>query len=175
MGFRSSNQNYSGANTLSPGVYCGTFNFNGTGSLTLNPGLYVFKDAIWNLNSGWTVTGNGLIFYLNSEKSGIQINSGVNADISAPTSGAYADILMYEPSGLPRSPMVFNGNAGHRFKGLFYLPSRDAIFNGVSSVSSESITLVFNTIILDTLDWKFHSAGRSIDPTGAKVGVTLAK
>ena len=39
MGFRSSNQNYSGANTLSPGVYCGTFNFNGTGSLTLNPGL----------------------------------------------------------------------------------------------------------------------------------------
>lgn len=58
--------------------------------------------------------------------------------------------------------MVFNGNAGHRFKGLFYLPSRDAIFNGVSSVSSESITLVFNTIILDTLNWKFHSAGRSM-------------
>lgn len=170
-----SNQNYSGANTLSPGVYCGTFNFNGTGSLTLNPGLYVFKDAIWNLNSGWTVTGNGVTFYFNSEKSSIQINSGVNADISAPTSGTYADILMYEPNGLPKTPMVFNGSAGHRFKGLFYLPSRNATFNQASTIASESITLVFNTIILDTLDWKFHSAGRSIDPTGAKVGVTLAK
>jgi len=170
-----SNQNYSGANVLSPGVYCGTFNFNGTGSLTLNPGLYVFKDAVWNLNSGWSVTGAGVTLYFANERSGIQINSGVNAAISAPESGAYAGILIYEPNGLPRSPIVFNGSAGHNFKGLFYLPSRDATFNAVSSIISESITLVFNTIILDTLDWKFQSGGRSIDRPDAQINVILSK
>lgn len=159
-----SNQNYAGVNVLSPGVYCGAFNFNGVGSLTLNPGLYVFKDAVWNLNSGWSVSGSGVTLYFANQNSGIQINSGVNLSISAPTSGTYSDILIYEPGGLPNSSIVFNGGAGHQYKGLIYLPSRNATFNGVSSITAESITLVFNTIILDNLNWHFGTSARAIEP-----------
>lgn len=168
-----SNQNYSGVNILSPGVYCGTFNFNGVGSLQLSPGLYVFKDAVWNINSGWSVSGSGVTFYFANQNSGIQINSGVNLSVAAPTSGTYANILMYEPVGLPQSAIVFNGSAGHAFKGLFYLPSRNATFNSVSSIVSEEITLVFNTLILDGLNWKFATSGRAIEPAGGDAATAV--
>lgn len=154
-------QNYAGVNNLVPGVYCGTFNFNGTGTLNLAPGLYVLKNTRWNLNSGWTVNGSGVTFYLADENSYIQVNSGVAMHVTAPSSGIYKDLLLYEPTGLPRSAFTINGSAGHTFKGLIYLPSRDITFNSVSSITSESISMVFGTLILDHIDWKFHDTGYS--------------
>lgn len=161
-----SNQNYSGTVPLSPGVYCGNFNFNGSGTLNLAPGLYVFKGTRWNLNSGWTVNGTDVTFYFADSSSYIQVNSGVKLAIAAPTSGPYANILMYEPTGLSTSSFSINGSAGHAFTGLIYLPSRNVTFNSVSTVSSESITMVFNQLILDTINWTFTSGAKTIAPAG---------
>ena len=157
-----SNQNYSGTNTLSPGVYCGNFNFNGSGTLNLQPGVYVFKNTRWNLNSGWTVSGTGVTFYFADANSYIQVNSGVAINISAPTSGTYANLLIYEPVGLSKSSFSINGSAGHTFTGLIYLPSRNVTFNSVSTVSSENITIVVNQIILDQINWSFASSAMTI-------------
>jgi Flp pilus assembly protein TadG len=55
---------YNGSTTLSPGVYCGSVNFNGSGTVTFSPGLYVLKNSTMIFNSGWTVTGSGVTFYL---------------------------------------------------------------------------------------------------------------
>ena len=119
-----SNQNYSGTVTLSPGTYCGninfngggtvtftagnyvfynvTVNFNGTGTLSLGAGVYSLKGTHWNLNSGWTVTGGGVTFYYADASSHIQFNSAVKANLSAPTTGTYANVLMFEPNGSAR-------------------------------------------------------------------------
>lgn len=161
------NQNYSGTTPLSPGVYCGNFNFNGSGTLNLAPGLYVFKNTRWNLNSGWTVNGTGVTIYFADANSYIQINSGVKIDIAAPTSGTYANILMFEPTGLSTSSFTINGSAGHTFTGLIYLPSRNVTFNSISTVSSESITMVFNQLILDTINWSFKSGAKTIPGAGS--------
>ncbi|MDF2114719.1 pilus assembly protein [Roseiarcaceae bacterium H3SJ34-1] len=158
-----SNQNYSGTNTLTPGVYCGNFNFNGTGTLNLQPGVYVFNNTRWNLNSGWTVNGTGVTFYFADANSYIQVNSGVAINISAPTSGTYANLLIYEPVGLSKSSFSINGSAGHSFTGLIYLPSRNITFNSVSTVSSENITIVVNQIILDQINWTFASSAKTIN------------
>jgi len=173
-----SDMNYSGTNNLTPGTYCGTFNFNGSGTLNLAPGLYVLKNTRWNLNNGWSVTGSGVTFYLADENSYIQVNSGVAMTVTAPTTGAYKDLLIYEPAGLPRSAFTINGSAGHTFKGLFYLPSRDITFNSVSSIVSEQISMVFGTLILDHIDWKFHDAGHAAasgSGSGATQTVRLTK
>lgn len=153
------NQNYAGANTLSPSVYCGNFNFNGAGSLNLQPGLYVLKGTRWNLNSGWSVKGDGVTFYFADQNSYIQINSGVKIEVTAPLAGTFKDLLFFEAPKLPKSSFTINGSAGHKFQGLFYLPSRNVTFNSVSSVQSEQIGLVFNTLILDHIDWNFQGSG----------------
>jgi len=160
-----SNQNYTGTNTLTAGVYCGNFNFNGTGTLNLQPGVYVFKNTHWNLNSGWTVNGTGVTFYFADANSYIQVNSGVAIKIAAPTSGTYADLLIYEPVGLSKSSFSINGSAGHSFTGLIYLPSRNITFNSVSTVSSENITIVVNQIILDQINWTFTGSNKTINGT----------
>ena len=162
-----SNQNYSGNNTLSPGTYCGTFNFNGTGTLTLNPGLYVLNNAHWNLNSVWAINGTGVTFYFADSNSYIQINSGATMNASAPTSGTYANILMYEPGGLPASSYTINGANGHQLNGLIYQPSRNITFNSQANLTAENFTLVVKTLILDTLTWNFNTLPQQITPAGA--------
>jgi Flp pilus assembly protein TadG len=162
-------QNYSGNITLNPGVYCGGFNFNGSGTVTFNPGLYVFKGVSWNMNSGWTMNGYGVTFYF-ADSSYMQINGGVTANLTAPISGTYANILMYEPSGLPQSGFTINGQAGHNFQGLIYLPSRNITFNSMSNVTSEAMTIVVNSVILDTLNWNLKSSAYVIPGSGASGG-----
>ncbi len=165
-----SNMNYAGATTLYPGVYCGTFNFNGTGTLNLNPGLYVFSNAHWNLNSGWTLAGTGVTFYFSDASSWVQVNSNARINVTAPTSGTYANILMYEPAGLARSSFSIDGSAGHALSGLIYLPSRNVTFNSVSNVTSESLTMVFNQLILDNVNWSFSSSAWKIPGSVSAAG-----
>jgi Flp pilus assembly protein TadG len=163
-----SNQNYSGTVPLSPGVYCGNFNFNGSsGTLNLSPGLYIFSGTTWNLNSGWTVNGTGVTIYFADQWSYIQFNSGVQAYLSAPTSGTYANILMFERGGLPTSSFTVNGGAGHNLSGLVYLPSRNITFNSMSNVTAEALTIVVNSVILDTLNWTITSSPWTIPPAGS--------
>ena len=101
-----------------------------------------------------------MTFYFADESSYIQINSGAAMHLTAPATGTYADILLFERPGLARSAFTINGSAGHTFQGLMYLPSRDVTFNYVSSISSESIAMVFNTLILNQIDWRFHGVTR---------------
>lgn len=164
-------QNYTGNVTLSPGVYCGSFNFNASGSITLLPGLYIFKNTRWNLNTGWSINGSGVTFYFADDDSYVQINGGVTATLTAPTSGSYSDILMFEPPGLTQSSFTVNGGASHIFRGLVYLPSRNVTFNDMSNVTAEQMTIVVNSVILNTLNWNLQSsAGREITPPGAGTG-----
>lgn len=170
-----SNVNYSGTNSLSPGVYCGNFNFNGSGTLNLKPGTYVFKNTKWNINSGWKVNGTGVTFYFADAKSYIQINSGVEINVTAPTSGDYADLLFFEPDGLSKSQFSINGSAGHKFEGLIYLPSRNVTFNSMSSVASEAITIVVNQMILNSANWNIAPGKNSINAGGGSNGLVYIK
>jgi Flp pilus assembly protein TadG len=167
-----------GYNTLVPGVYCGSFNLNGTGTLNLQPGLYVLSNARLNVNSGWTVQGTGVTFYFADASSYIQINSGASLKVTAPTSGTYADILMYEPPGLAKSSFTIDGGSGQTLSGLVYLPSRNITFNAMSSATAETTTFVVNQLILDSMNWTVSSAStRSIASSGGSGGgtATLAR
>lgn len=144
--------NYSGSVYLNPGTYCGTFNFNATGSLNLAPGLYVLNGTNWTINSGWTVAGTGVTFYFADSSSYVQFNSGVTASLSAPTSGTYANLLIFEPDGLSTSGFAIDGTSasGHALQGLVYLPSRNLTLNATYSGSADSFTLVVNQLIFDS-------------------------
>jgi len=165
-----------GTVTINPGVYCGWTNFNGSGTLTLNPGLYIIKNGGMTFNSGWTVTGAGVTFYLVDQNATITFNGNVNASLSAPTSGTYANILMFEPSGLSNTNLPINGTSGSNFTGLMYLPSRDVTINSVSNVSSNGVTMVFSTLILNSTNWSIAPGALSMSvASGAATSAYLSK
>jgi Flp pilus assembly protein TadG len=156
-----SNEVYNGSTvTLNPGTYCGSTNFNGSPAITFNSGLYVISGGTMTINSGATLSGTGVTFYLADANSKIQFNGGVSGTLLAPTSGTYANILIFEPNGLGQSQVVFDGTNGENLQGLIYLPSRQVTFNSVSNVSSEQITMVVDTLILDSTNFSFTSSAK---------------
>jgi Flp pilus assembly protein TadG len=179
-----SNENYSGSVTLQPGTYCGginfnggtvTFaagnyvfynvnvNFNGSGTLSMGAGVYAFQNTHWNLNSGWNVNGSGVTFYYADSSSYIQFNSNVGVNLSAPTSGTYANVLMFEPDGLSTSSFAIDGSSSaHLLQGLIYLPSRNITFNSTANVTTDDMTLVAHQVIFDTLTWSIAPSSNSL-------------
>ncbi|MGA2125578.1 MAG: pilus assembly protein TadG-related protein [Xanthobacteraceae bacterium] len=152
------NKTYSSSTvTVNPGVYCGYTNFNGSPTITFNPGLYIIKGGSMNINAGSKITGTGVTFYLVDETASIQFNGGITATLSAPTSGTYAGLLIFEPSGLPLSKFVFDDTVGENLQGLLYMPSRNVTFNAVSNVTAENITMVFDTLIVNAASWGFQT------------------
>jgi len=164
-----SNLNYDGATVaLQPGVYCGWFNFNNSSAnVTFAPGVYVIKGGGWNVNGG-TWSGNGVTFYY-ADTSKIQFNSGISATLSAPTSGTYKNLLMYEASGLSKTQFVLNDSIYNQLTGLIWLPSRELTMNAKSGVQSDALTLVVWRLILNNTTWKLTPLG------GASTGGTVSK
>ena len=171
-----SNLNYSAASqTMSPGVYCGWFNFNNSSAnVTFQPGVYVIKGGGWNVNGG-TWTGNGVTFYF-ADTSKIQFNSGISANLSAPSSGTYKNLLMYEASGLAKSQFVLNDSVANKLTGVIWLPSRELTMNAKSGVQSDALTLVVWRLILNNTTWTLTSlGGGGSSATGAMAAVRLTR
>ena len=167
--------------TLSPGVYCNSINFNspngGSATVTLNPGLYILKGNSWNINAGWSVVGDGVTFYFADSNSAIQWNSGVATSLIAPSSGTYANILMFESPGITTiSNLAMNGSAGHYFQGLIHLPSRNLTLNAFSGVNTDQLNLVVNSLTLNSgLTWAFQPSSYQVPGGGATTVASAIK
>ena len=139
--------------TLNPGVFCGSINFNGVtnGTVTLNPGLYEIHGT-WNVNSGWTVNGSGVTLYFVDQNAMVHFNGTTGATLSAPTTGTYANILMYEPTGLSTSYPTIDSSTLN-LTGLIYLPSRKLTANSTSNLNSSGLNMVLSTLTLNSTNW----------------------
>jgi hypothetical protein len=157
--------NYKGGTVnLTPGVYCGWTNFNGAPRVQLAPGVYVIRDGGWNVNGGvWS--GSGVTFYF-ADSSMIQFNSGIEASLSAPTTGLYAGILMYEADGLPKSNFTFDDSKRNALNGLIYLPSRTMTFNSGSNLTGDNVSLVVNRLILNATNWNLSASAIPVAGVG---------
>jgi hypothetical protein len=84
--------------------------------------------------------------YFATSSSYVQFNSGVTVSLTAPTSGAYANVLMFEPDGLSTSGFAIGWGLefGHALQGLVYLPSRNITFNSTYIGTADAFTLVVN-------------------------------
>ncbi len=169
-----SNQNYNGGNVaLSPGVYCGWTNFNSGPTVTLSPGVYVIKNGGFNVNGG-SFAGTDVTIYF-ADSSYVQINGTVALNLKAPTSGNYANILMYEASGLSTSSFTMNATSGATLQGLIWLPSRNLTLNSGANAITNKTTMVLNSLIVDTAAWTMSTSDRTISAGGGGGGIYLQK
>jgi Flp pilus assembly protein TadG len=144
--------------TLQPGKHCGT-TFNGSPTITFMPGLHIISGRMI-INSGATVRAEGVTFYFPDVNSEIRANGGLTFTATAPTSGTYKDILMFEKTSDANNnrntqQYIFNGSRGEILKGIIHLPNRDVTYNSTTN-QTNNITLVVNTIIMNSANWKIE-------------------
>ncbi len=150
-----------GSHTLSPGKHCAPI-FNGSSTITFQPGLHVI-DGTMIVNSGSTIIANGVTFYFPDVKSEIRVNGGLTMTATAPKSVAYKGILMYESTAkmANKTQYIFNGSNGEHLEGLIYLPNRDVTYNSTTNVNANDTTLVVNTMIINSANWKIDNPSSS--------------
>ena len=140
---------------LTPGTSCGQWKFKGSVSrIELAPGTYIFNNATWVTNAD--IRGTGVTIYLNDKNSEIVLKGQGSLALSAPETGTYEGIVMYENPGITQlTSRKVNGGSDEIMSGLIYLPSRDMTWNGNSSLNAEKLTMVLNSLVLlGTTDWK---------------------
>lgn len=150
--------------TLNAGVHCAPI-YNGSPTITFLPGLHIIKGRMI-VNSGSTLIANGVTFYFPDTDSEIRANGALTMTAKAPTSGPYAGILMFEKTSdatnnSNKRQYIFNGSNGEQLEGAIYLPNRDVTYNSTTNVSGNKTTIVINTMIVNSANWKLESTGGS--------------
>jgi hypothetical protein len=129
----------SGTQTLQPGEFTSiTIGKNST--VTLNPGIYYIDGSGGiSFNGSATLTGSGVMFYFTNGASINAVGGGnqlSNIQLSAPTTGNYAGILMYEDpldtntGPGPNKGPTLGGNDKSVFQGVLYFPKDQLMFFG---------------------------------------------
>lgn len=94
--------------TLEPGTYCGGLHITKNAVVTLRPGIYVMKDGPLVVDKRATMTGKDVAFYFTGNNSGLLFDKKTTVDLSAPTTGVMAGLLMAEDPSvtLPLDPVL---------------------------------------------------------------------
>jgi len=130
-----------GSSSLSSGYYCG-LNVNSGASLTLNSGSYSFNGN-FNVTSGASVTGTGVTLYFKSGT--LAETSGATINLSAPTSGSYSGILVFEDRS-NSTQMNVNSGASLTLTGALYLPDAN-----LTITSGATINNVYSILVADSI------------------------
>jgi Flp pilus assembly protein TadG len=137
--------------TISPGVYCGGISVNAGASLTLSPGIYFIDQGSLTVNGGGTLIGHGVtIIFTSSSGSNYataSFSGGATVDLSPPTSGTTAGIVLFGDRGMPvGTAFNFNGGASQSLTGSVYLPKAALTYAGGSNATNACIKIVADTI-----------------------------
>lgn len=145
-----------GATSLAPGVYCGGLHISGGASVTLMPGVYVIKDGSFMVDSGSTLSGNGVGFYLTATSPvswkafpNIYFGADTHISLSASAAGAMAGVLFFEDRALPAGALhAILSNDARNLLGTIYL-SRG--FLGVASGAPVADQSAYTIIVANAL------------------------
>ncbi len=165
--------------TLKPGMHCDV-TFNGSPKITFLPGLHIIKGRMI-INSGATVNAEGVTFYFPDVYSEIRANGGLTFNASAPLSGIYGGILMFEATGNAsnnsnKQQYIFNGSVGETLNGIIYLPNRNVTYNSKTNQTSR-INMVVNTMIMNSSNWSIepYEGGSSSTQPGSGSGASAVR
>ena len=119
-------------------------------AVNLNPGIYVINGGSLHFESGANnasnTGGSGVFFYLVGAAS-LTIDNGANVNLTAPTSGTYAGILLYQDSA-DTAALSIQGGSNTSFNGAVYAPSSNVTL-GNGSGTAISADLVAKTLTMN--------------------------
>ncbi len=96
----------------------------------------------------------------------VSFSGGPNITFSAPTSGVYEDILIYQDAGTPANYVnKFNGNANTELDGVLYFPGTEVQFSGngdpggATSIIGRMVTFTGNANLGSNPETRTFGAG----------------
>jgi hypothetical protein len=153
---------------LTSGVYCGGMTLSSSSLTTLGSGIYYIVGGGLNI-SGGNVTGSGVMFYLTCNVTypahATSISGSGTVSITAPTSGPYIGILIFQDSACPTSANQMSGSASSASTGALYFPNTELDISGSSGSSYLSI------IAFSLKASGGGNIGLQRDPTGSVIGL----
>jgi Flp pilus assembly protein TadG len=120
---------------LNPGTYCGNTTFSG---VTLNPGVYYIDNGSLSLKQ--SVTGSGVMIFIDGNSS-FSVTSGADINLSAPTTGIYRGIAIYQSRQSTASDKIAGGGSIN-IDGTIYIPKGTLTLVGSTSTSSNIGSIV---------------------------------
>lgn len=121
-----------------PGTYCGSIAISS--AVTLAPGDYYFKNATVTIGSGANITGAGVTWFFDANSS-LTVTSNADVNLSAPSSGPYSGIVMYQSRSAPtNNVMSMTGGANFILDGTIYMPKANLQLTGNTDVTVNSKT-----------------------------------
>lgn len=109
-------------------MYCGSGTETVQANINLSAGVYVFNGGNWKINSTANLSGSDVTLFFTGGAS-IDIAGNATVDISAPTSGDYAGLVLYFADGNTAQPKI-NGGSNFSMVGAIYGPDADIEFTG---------------------------------------------
>lgn len=140
-----------GTHVAQPGVYCGGISFETHTEVTLSPGVYIIKDGPLTARAHSSVAGDGVVFYLMGTGAVLDIKSGADLDLKAPTSGEYAGLIfVQDPNSSAGATSAVEGGGAVRIVGGFYLPTQQLDIGGGGDIGALSpfMPIIANDIVV---------------------------
>ena len=164
--------------TLSAGFFCG-LTLNASANVTLNPGVYYIGQGGLSVNGNATLTGSNvtLVFTSSGGNYGTAtINGGATVNLTAPTSGSTAGIVIFGDRNMPTdTSFKFNGGASQAIDGALYLAKGAVNFAGGADTSTGCTQLIADTItFVGDSNFAINCSGRGTKPIGSSA-VTLVE
>jgi hypothetical protein len=160
--------------TINPGVYCGGIALNANANVTLNPGTYYLDQGSLSVNGGAVLTGDGVTLVFTSSKGNnyatATINGGATVNLSAPTSGPLAGIIMFGDRAMPLgNSFKLNGGSNQSFSGAVYLPQGATEYAGGASTSIPTCTQLISDTVTFTGNSNFaiNCGSQGTKPVGS--------
>jgi hypothetical protein len=146
------NVSSSASRTINPGIYS-QISVSGSGKLTMNPGIYVIAGGGFSVTGNGSVSGDGVMIYNAGSNylspSGhtfgvVNLSGNGNISLTAPTSGPYAGILIFQSSDNTNT-VALSGNGITKPGGTIYAPAATLTMSGSGKFNG---SLVVNTLSL---------------------------
>jgi hypothetical protein len=125
------------------------------GTVSFAPGVYVIDGNALSFGSQAVVSGSGVTFILTSNNATsnpssiatLDTNGGANVQLTAPTSGTYKGVLIYQDRrALDSGTNTINGNASSIIEGAIYMPSQAASFSGNSGMNTKCVQIAVRRV-----------------------------
>lgn len=123
--------------------FCGGLDIKG--NITLKSGLYIIDGGKFTITAGAALVGSGVTFLLTGATT-VDLMGNAKIDLSAPTSGPYAGVLMFGSRSGPEANHTITGNSDWRLQGTIYMPKGILDFTGNSTVTGACTQIVADRI-----------------------------
>jgi Flp pilus assembly protein TadG len=162
--YTAGNGNNPGVYTVSPGTYSsigisGTGGPNGGNQVVFSPGTYIIDGpGGLTIPGNATITGNGVTFYYTGSAT-INMTGNPSMTLSAPSTGSYAGILMWQDKlDTNTTGPSLGGNSGAQYNGILYFPSDQLTFFGTNNSLSVGVVVADSLALSGTPNVTFNGA-----------------